>query len=169
MKLDVARIALIFCASIVCDASSAKEPITHSVKWLLFEVIEDGVVSDKRIALDIFATRDSNGATRAELDMAVLTIYHTSKRIALDPYHCSTEQACIRGLQIDQDAVSFEMIPFPLAPDRPIRVIATRKGKDSKYQVSAVGLWANMFTKVPIRTEWRQVLSIELPYSKISR
>jgi hypothetical protein len=148
---------------------SASEPISHSVQWLLFEIVEDGVVTNKRAALDIYASQSVNGKPWAEARVAVLTIDHAKRRVELDPFYCSTDRGTIRDLRIDDDVLSFEMMPFPLSPDRPIRIVASREGKSSIYRVSGAGIWSNFFTKNPMTIEWKQVSSIELPYRTIGR
>jgi hypothetical protein len=169
MMVNITRVFFLLFVALSAIPLRASEPVSHLAQWLLFEVIEDGAVSNKRVALDIYASQDATGKTWAEAKVAVITIDHTQKRVALDPYYCSTDQATIKSLRIDKDVVSFEMMPFPLAPDRPIRVIAKREGKSSAYRVSAIGLWSNLFTKDPMKVEWKQVSTIELPYRTITR
>ena len=63
------------------------------------------------------------------------------------------------------------MIPFPASPDRPPRFVATRaKGADLSgvYKANAIGLWTGLFdTTKSIKIEWKQVPSIQLPFTKI--
>ena len=94
------------------------------------------------------------------------------KRMELYMYHASTENLPkIKNLNISPVAISFEMIPFPLAPDRPLRFVATRKGPSSHvYEANAVGLWVGLFDKTKLlKTEWRQVPSITIPYPTMGK
>lgn len=137
----------------------------HSAHSILFEIIEDGVISSKRVSLDFDANE-----TWAECRITIITINDDKKCIELDTYYCSTDQATVKNLRIDSEVVSFEMIPFPLAPDRPLRLVATREGKPNLYRVNAVGLWTGLFTKNKlVKIEWRQVPSIKIPYTTIGK
>ena len=147
----------------------AKEPVTHLIQSELFEVIEDGLLSNKRISLEIFAVK-KDGVSHAQCRFAVITINNERKHLYLDTFTASTDDQSIKDLRIEEDTFSFEMIPFSLAPDRPIRVVATRKGGPSNYNVSAVGLWTGLMEKSKLlKIEWKQVRSITLPYNTISR
>jgi hypothetical protein len=143
--------------------------VYHSAHSILFEIIEDGVISSKRVSLDIDANA-VNGTTWAECRITIITINDDKKRIELDTHYSSTDQATIKNLKIDSEVVSFEMIPFPLAPDRPLTLVAVRKGEPHLYQVNAVGLWTDLLTKKKfVKIEWRQVPSIKLPYTTIGK
>jgi hypothetical protein len=101
----------------------------------------------------------------------VITRNDDRKRIELDAYYSSTDQVTIKNLQIDPEVVSFEMIPFPLAPDRLLKFVAARKKNEPDlYQVSAVGLWTGLLDKKKlIKIEWRQVPLMKLPYTTIGK
>lgn len=143
----------------------AREPVYHSAHSILFEIIEDGVISSKRVSLDFDANE-----TWSECRITIITINDDKKCIELDTYYSSTDQATIKNLRIDSEVVSFEMIPFPLAPDRPLRLVATREGKSTLYHVNAVGLWTSLFKKNKlVKIQWRQVPSIKLPYNTIGK
>lgn len=163
--------AIVFFLFVASPAvGQAKEPVYHSVHSILLEIIEDGVLSSKRVSLD-FDANALDGTMWAECRLIVITRNDDKKRIELDSYYSSTEQATIKNLQIDSDVVSFEMIPFPLAPDRPLKLVAVRtKGEPDLYRVSAVGLWTGLLDKKKlVKIEWRQVPSIKLPYTTIGK
>jgi hypothetical protein len=163
--MRVSRTLLFFLVVVLPVFGQAGEPAYHSAHSILFEIIEDGVISSKRVSLDFDANK-----TWAECRITIITINDEKKRIELDAYYSSTNQATIKNLRIDSEVVSFEMIPFPLAPDRPLKLVAAREGKSNLYRVSAVGLWTGLFTKSElVKIEWRQVPSIKLPYTTIGK
>lgn len=170
MKINLSRTIIFLLVVMLPVFVQAKEPVYHSAHSILFEIIEDGVISSKRVSLE-FAANAVNGATWAECRIIVITRNDDRQRIELDAYYSSTDQATIKNLQIDSDAVSFEMIPFPLAPDRPLKFVAVRKKNEPDlYQVSAVGLWTGLLEKSKlVKIEWRQVPSIKLPYTTIGK
>lgn len=170
MKINFFR-PLILLLTMVCSAfGQASEPIHHSSDPILFEIFENGVISNKRVSLEINA-HNANGTQWAECLITVITINNEKKRIELYMYHASTDDATIRNLSVSSKAISFEMIPFPLAPDRPLRFLATRQGdKSHLYQANAVGLWKGLFKETELqKIEWRQVPSITLPFSTIGK
>jgi hypothetical protein len=148
----------------------AKEPVYQSTHSVLLEIIEDGVISTKRVSLD-FSANAVNGTMWAECRIIVITRNEDKKRMELDAYYVSTDQGTIKNLQIDNDVVSFEMTPFPMAPDRPLKLVAVReKNKLGLYKVSVVGLWTGLFEKEKlVKIEWRQVPTIKLPYTTIGK
>jgi len=165
MKINLSRTILFLLVVALPVFGQARDPVYHSGHSILFEIIEDGVISSKRVSLDFDAIE-----TWAECRITIITINDDKKRIELDAYYCSTDQGTIRNLTIDSEVVSFEIIPFPLAPDRPLRLVATRERKSHFYQVNAVGLWTGLFTKNKLeKIEWRQVPSIKLPYTTIGK
>jgi len=170
MKNRLSITILFFLVVFLPVFGQAKEPVYHSAHSILLEIVEDGVVSSKRVSLEL-AANAVDGAMWAECRIVMIRINDDKKRIELDSYYVSTDQATIRNLQIDPEAVSFDMIPFPLAPDRPLKLIAVRnRGELNLYQVSAVGLWTGLFDKNElIKIDWKQVPSIKLPYTTIGR
>src|SRR3972149_10854402 len=85
----------------------AMEPIDHSAKSILFEIIENGVISSKRASLE-FSASSVDRKTWAECKFSILTINDDTKRIEIDAYYASTTESTIRSLQVDSDTVSFE-------------------------------------------------------------
>jgi hypothetical protein len=175
MKINLSRTILFLLVVALPVFGQAKEPVYHSAHSILFEIIEDEVISSKRVSLE-FAANAVDGTTWAECRIIIITINDGKKRIELDTYYCSTDykswgQATIKNLQIDPELVSFEMIPYPLAPDRPLKLVAVRKKSEPHlYQVSAVGLWTGLWEKRKlVKIEWRQVPSIKLPYTTIGK
>jgi len=169
MMSNLLRTLSILLVLVLPFGAVAQEPVTHLIQSQLFEVIEDGMLSNKRISLEIFAVK-KGGVSHAQCRFTVITINNERKHIYLDTFAASTDDQSIRHLKIEEDALSFEMIPFSLAPDRPIRLVATRKGGTSNYKVSAVGLWMGLMEKSKLlQIEWKQVPSITLPYNTISR
>ena len=169
MKINLSRTILFLLVVALPVFGQAMEPVYHSAHSILFEIIEDGVISSKRVSLDIDANA-VDGTTWAECRITIITINGDKKRIELDTYYSSTDQATIKNLKIDSEVVSFEMIPFPLAPDRSLRLVAVRKSEPHLYQVNAVGLWTDLLTKKKlVKIEWRQVPSIKLPYTTIGK
>ena len=172
MKINFSNSA-IFLLIMACPVfGQASEPILHSSDPILFEVVEDGVATSKRVSLEINAYENENGIDWAECLIAILHTDDREKRTELYMYHASTENLpTIKNLNISPLAISFEMIPFPLAPDRPLRFVATRKGPSSHvYEANAVGLWTGLFDKTKLlKTEWRQVPSITLPYPTMGK
>jgi hypothetical protein len=167
MKIFVARTFLFLLISVLPAFSHASEAVYHSVPSILFEIIEDGLISSKRVSLDVDANA-VNGTTWAECRITIITINDDKKRMELDTYYCSTDQGTIKNVKIDAEMVSLDMIPFPLAPDRLLRLVAVRKGGSHLYRVSAIGLWPGLLTKTKlVKIEWRQVPSIKLPYTTI--
>jgi len=165
MKVGVSRTLLFLLVVVLPVFGQAREPAYHSAHSILFEIIEDGVISSKRVSLDFAASE-----TWAECRITIITINDDKKRIELDMYYSSTDQGTIKNLKVDSEVVSFEIIPYPLAPDRPLRLVASREGKSNLYRVSAVGLWTGLFTKNQlVKIEWRQVPSIKLPYNTIGK
>jgi len=159
--------ALILAVVVLPLHAAAEEPVTHLIQSELFEVIENGAVSNKRISLDVSALK-KDGVSWAECRFVVITIDSEKKRLNVDTFSASTDSQTIRDLKVEKDVLSFEMIPFALAPDRPIRIVATRKGWS--YNVSAVALWPGLIEKTKsVKTEWKQVPAITLPYTTISR
>jgi hypothetical protein len=80
----------------------------------------------------------------------------------------STEQLTIKDLKVDPQEISFEMIPYPLAPDRPLKFVASLEKMTNRYTASAIGLWTNLFDQTRlVKIEWKQIPSIKLPYSII--
>jgi hypothetical protein len=153
----------------------AWEPISHRSDPILFEVIENGEISSKRVSLEFDAWESVQNEASAECRITIITINNDKKRIELDTYYASTDQTTIKNLRIDPEMVSFEMFPFPMAPDRPLKFTATLEGlKEShsyhSYKAKAVGLWTGLFEKNKlVNIEWRQVPSIKLPYATIGK
>ena len=169
MKIHLLRTIVFLLVAVLPVFGQGREPVDHSAHSILFEIIEDGVISSKRVSLD-FDANAVKGTTWAECRITIITINDDKKRIELDAYYSSTDRATIKNLKIDSEVVSFEMIPFPLAPDRPLKLVAVRKGEPHLYQVSAVGLWTGLFEKSKlVKIEWRQVPSIKLPYTTIGK
>lgn len=170
MKINFSS-PLLFILVMFCPVfGQASETIYHSSDPILFEIIENGVISNKRVSLEINAN-NLHRTQWAECLITIITINDEKKRIELNMYYSSTEYATIRNLSISSKAISFEMIPFPLAPDRPLRFVATRQGELSHlYQAKAVGLWKGLFKETELlKIEWRQVPSITLPFSTIGK
>lgn len=150
----------------------AGEQILHSSDPILFEVVEDGVTTNKRVSLEINAHKNADGVDWAECLIVMIESNNKKKRTDLYMYHSSTDNLpTIKNLSISPLAVSFEMTPFPLAPDRPLRFVATRKDPSSyAYEANAVGLWTGLFDKTKLlKVEWRQVPSIALHYPAIGK
>ncbi len=167
MRIYASKTFLFFCVLCLPVFVQATESVYHSAHSVLFEVIEDGVVSSKRVSLDIDAN-ETKGSPWAECRISILTINDNKKRVELDNYYCSTDQGTIKDLQIEPDGISFDMIPFPLAPDRPLKLVAVRTTEPGRYNAKVVGLWASLLDKNKlVKIEWRQVRSIKLPYSII--
>lgn len=166
MKINLSRTITFLLVVMLPVFGQANEPVNHSAKAILFEVIEDGVISSKRVSLDLMA--HANGITWAECRITIITINDNKKNIELDNYYVSTDQSTIKNLKIESEVVSFDMMPYPLCPDRPLKLVATGKGES--YQVKVVGLWNGLWTKgKSVKIEWRQVPSIKLPYTSIGR
>lgn len=162
---------LLFLLVVACPAyGQASEPIYHTADPILFEIIENGVISNKRVSLELQANK-RDGTQWAQCLITIVTTDSKNKRMELNAYYASTDQATIRNLSISPTAISFDMMPFPLAPDRPLRFVATREHEASYlYQANAVGLWKGLFKETElVKIEWRQVPSITLPFSKIGK
>ena|SRR2546425_9463577 len=156
-----------FAVAIMLPAiTEAKDPTCHRINSLLFAVVENAVVSSRRVALDIDACLADKGRLWAEARIAILTLDTAKKGFILDSYYCSSETGTLRDLNIDSSSVSFEMIPFPLAPDRPLRVVATKAA--GRYEAKIAGVWSELLNKKPLTIEWRQIRSIELSYPIVS-
>jgi hypothetical protein len=170
MKINLSRVILLLFVMALPVIGQAKEPVYHDADSLLFEVIEDGVISSKRVSLS-FGANAVDGDTWAECRIAIITKNDDKKRIELDIYYSSTDQRTIRNLQIDSEVVSFDMTPYPMAPDRPLKFVAVRKKSEPRlYRVSVVGLWTGLLKKEQmVKIEWRQVPSITLPYTTIGK
>jgi hypothetical protein len=170
MKINLSRTILLILIVALPAFGQAKEPVYHSARSILLEIIEDGVISSKRVSLE-FAANAVDGTTWAECRIIIITINNDKKCIELDAYYSSTDQSTIKNLQIDSEIVSFEMIPYPSAPDRPLKLVAVRKKSEPHlYQVNAVGLWTVLWDKSKlVKIEWRQVPSIKLPYTIIGK
>ncbi len=170
MKINFSK-PLLFLLVVVCPViGQASESIYHDSDPILFEVIENGVISNKRVALEVKAFSEK-GTQRAQCLITVWTINNRKKSIDMNMFYALTDDATIRNLSVSSKAISFEMIPFPLAPDRPLRFVATRQGELSHlYQANAVGLWKGLFKETElVKVEWRQVPSITLPFSIIGK
>jgi hypothetical protein len=170
MKINLSRTVLFLLFVALPVFGQAKQSAYHSAHSILFEIIEDGVISSKRVSLE-FAANAVDRTTWAECRIIIITINDDKQRIELDAYYSSTDQSTIKNLQIDSDVVSFEMIPYPLAPDRPLKLVAVhKKSEPHLYQVSVVGLWTGLLDKNKLqKIEWRQVPSIKLPYTTIGK
>jgi len=68
--------------------SYAKEPVTHAIHSLFFEMIEGGVVSNKRVILEIDAAVDK-GKPWAECRGAILYINDSKKHISVENFYSS--------------------------------------------------------------------------------
>ncbi len=155
--------------ALALPAYGAADSVTHAIQSQLFEIFENGALSNKRVSLDIFAVQNG-GVSRAQCQFAVITINNKGQYLSLDMFSASTDDSTIRDLQIDKGRLSFEMTPFPLAPDRPIRVVATRGHGPGGYKVGVTGVWTGLMDKSSlIKIEWKQVPSIALPYNTIRR
>jgi len=170
MKINFSK-SLIFLLVMVCPVfGQASESIYHDSDPILFEVIENGVISNKRVSLEVKAG-GKNGTQWAQCLITVFHINNGKKSIELNMFYALTDNATIRDLSVSAEAISFEMIPFPLAPDRPLRFVASRQGEKSHlYQASATGLWRELINeKEMLKIEWRQVPSFTLPFSIIGK
>ena len=156
MKIILSRSLLLLFILTFPVFAQTREPVYHSAHSILFEIIEDGVISNKHVSLD-FDANDVNGTIWAECRITIITTNNNEKQIETNNYYTSTEQSTIRNLVIDPDKVSFDMIPYPLAPDRPLKLVATRIDKTPLYNVQVVGLWPDLLTnKKSIQIEWNQ-------------
>ena len=161
MKIIFSRSLLILFISTIPVFVQAREPVYHSAHSILFDIVEDGTISNKRVSID-FDANDVNGTVWADCRITVITTDDSKKPIETDNYYTSTEQSTIRNLVIDPDKVSFNMIPFPLTPDRPLKLVATRVGKTPLYDVKVFGLWTDLLSnRKSVQIEWRQVSSEE--------
>jgi len=170
MKINFSK-SLIVLLVMVCPVfGQASESIYHDSDPILFEVIENGVISNKRVSLEVKAGSEK-GTQWAQCLITVFTINNRKKSIELNMFYALTDNATIRNLSVSAKAISFEMIPFPLAPDRPLRFVASRQGEKSHlYQASAIGLWKELINeKEMLKIEWRQVPSISLPFPMIGK
>jgi hypothetical protein len=159
MKISLSRSLLFLFILVLPVFAQAGEPVYHSAHSILFEIIEDGAISSKRVSLD-FDANNVDGTIWAECRITIITINNNGKQIQTDNYYTSTDQATIRNLIIDPDKVSLDMIPYPLAPDHPLKLVATRIDKTHLYNAKVVGLWTDLLTnKKSIQIEWRQVVS----------
>ena len=164
---------VIFLLNMACPVfGQAGQPILHSSDPILFEIVEDGIVTNRRVSLEINAHKNADRVDWAECLIVMIESNDKKKRTELYTYRSSTDNLpTIRNLSISALAVSFEMTPFPLAPDRPLRFVATRKGPSSHvYEANAVGLWTGLLVETKLlKVEWRQVPSIALLYPAIGK
>ena len=159
MKISLSRSLLFLFILVLPVFAQTEEPVYHSAQSILFEIIEDGAISSKRVSLD-FDANNVNGTIWAECRITIITTNNNEKQIQTDNYYTSTDQATIRNLIIDPGKVSFDMIPYPLTPDHPLKLVATRVDKTHLYNAKVVGLWTDLLAnKKSIQIEWRQVVS----------
>ena len=170
MKINLSRTLLLLLITVWPSYGRTSDPVFHTAGQILFEIVENGAVSKKRVSLDLRAGK-KDGNQWAECLITIITRDDKNKRMEFNAYYASTDQATIRNLNISPKAVSFDMMPFPLAPDRPLKFVATREHEASYvYQANAVGLWKGKFKEAElVKTEWRQVQSIALPFSTIGK
>lgn len=171
MNINFSRLLLILFVTTCPAFAQAADPIYYSTTYpILFEIIENGVVTNRHVSLQLTANK-KDGAQWAECLITMITGDSKNKRMELSAYYTSTDQETIRNLSITPKAISFDMMPFPLAPDRPLRFIATREHEASySYQANGVGLWKGLFKEIEmVKTEWKQVPSITLPYTTIGK
>lgn len=168
MKTNFSRLLLFFLFAICPVFGQASDLNIHFTDQILFEVFKNGVLSNERISLQINAGKGS-ASQSAECYIVVITGNDLNKRIELNSYYASSTLGSINNLDVGPTAISFQMIPFPLSPDRPIRFVATRDNSLA-YTANAVGLWT-VGTRKPelLKIEWRQVPSITLPYFTIGK
>ena len=169
MKITFARLLVFLLVLVLPALGRTSETIRHSTGThpLLFEVIENGVDTKNRVLLEFDALKQGK-ASWAECRITILWVIDDGKSIEPYLYYVSTDQATIVNLDISSKAISFDMIPFTLAPESPLRFIATQKHRlRPLYEASAVGLWKVWDETKVQKTEWKQVKSIELPLSTI--
>jgi hypothetical protein len=161
MKISLSGSTLLLFILILPVFAQATEPINHSAHSILFEIIEDGTISNKSVSLD-FDANSVNGFIWAECRITVITTDNDKKQVQTDNYYTSTERGTIRNLRIAPDKVSFDIIPYSLSPERPLKLVADRVDKTPLYSVKVVGLWPDLLTnKKSVQIEWRQGVSKE--------
>lgn len=170
MKINFSKLLLFILVLVLPALGQTSETIHHSsgTHPILFEVIENGENTKKRVFLEFDAWKEEK-TSWAQCRIAIIWIIDDGNSIEPYMYYASTDQATIRDLAISSKAISFEMIPFPLAPDHPLRFVAVRKGESSLfYEARVVSLRKGFFDETKlVNTEWKQVTSITLPHSTI--
>ena len=173
MNINYLKVLIFFLVMFSPVYGQSSEAIYHQSEQMLFQVIENGVVSGQIVSLK-FNANEVNNIQWAECLITIITPNNTTKHLELQNWYTSSSTGdlpTIKNLDISSKAISFEMIPFPLAPNRFLRFVATRKGSESSmYQANVVGLWKGLLDETKLlKIEWCQVQSIELPFSTLGQ
>jgi hypothetical protein len=90
---------------------------------------------------------------------------HPSKKTFLKPEYNSVADGSITHVVVTNDHFPFDL---RMAPERVMRIVGKLKDNPAMdgvlYSIEAVGIWSNPILKSRIRTEWKAVDAIILPY-----
>ena len=170
--LKVQRTLLAFFAVFigVCTGTTLANPkeqsIDHAsiIEPLLPDVFQDGV-HESFAAADFRAFKENDGQLRAACVISVVYTSRGHQHISLS--YASTDDGSIEIVSNTPLAISPRM--HLTRPDQPILFVAKRKSEEGyNYNASAVGLWTGVPDETKfVRTEWRQVKTIDLPIAQI--
>lgn len=139
--------------------SKHQKSISIFLHFQKMAVIEDEKQTESNLLVDL-SIFDYDGK------MAVIWkdiyIMPADKKTVLNMAQYSTEDGTITDLDIQEDHFSFNL---KVTHGRIMKVIGTKKGE--QYNIEGVGLWWSDILKRKIKTEWKSVDRIVLPYKQV--
>src|ERR1043166_3938217 len=101
-------LAAVLLSFLLTHATYGREPVTLSIRSLLFEVVENGSLSRQRASVDIDAACNENGDVSAEVRFAYFSIYPDIHYVLMNQFCASTAVGSVRHLQIDPSSLTLE-------------------------------------------------------------
>jgi len=150
--------------SLISNQALAEE--IHFIQFHKFEMVEDGRLTDIRIVAFINIT-ESGGKLHVNWKDVVIRPDKNLKKIILNSDSHSTYNNRISNVKVSKDYFSFTIHTWsPLVGRRDVNIVGNKKG-ENKYEITGMGIWWSDTLKKTIKTEFRTVDKIMLPYNEV--
>jgi len=131
-----------------------------------FEIVENGKPTDVRIIATITITDYDGKLIVFWKDITIRPENNSKKTILVSDAH-STYDDSISKVKVGKDYFSFTIHTFSLAVGKmEINIVGKKKGED-RYEITGMGIWWSNILKETIKTEYRTVDKIILPYNEV--
>ena len=166
MKFKIVTLVLFQCSLL---AQSSK-PSHHFSAPYLFEIYQNGKLSNYRSSMTFSAYRDdNNGIEYVECKYVLIVTNDESKTLEATAHAFSTTDGTITNVALADSVVSFEMHDDIFSPECSIQFVCDKRLDKVRYTIHGIGTCANKLSSGSTMTEWRQVRSIHLPYNTLVR
>lgn len=139
---------------------------THTIPFHKFAVFENGKLTDIRIVAFITTTHSQEKLYAFWRDITIRPDKGTKKIVLTSDSH-GTYDNSISNVKVGKDYISFTIHTVsPLVGKRDINIVGNEKGFNT-YEITGVGIWWSDILKETIKTEYRTVGKIILPYNEV--